>query len=201
MVPGFGGGAVNSSLLLNSDEFLTTETQGLGFVMNCSMTVYDFEYVWYNDTVSVQQIAPSNTSIALVLTTPFVTKLANLATLAQSAAGEGTASAFIDTWAMGFSTMVLAMSAGVMSPHTNIVEQIYISILVTHVPKSPLIMLVFLNLLYAVIGIILVIIAARAKPNESKSVKGRLSVAELAAMCWRFLARYPNTTLHSPKLD
>ena len=184
VVPGFGGGAVNSSLLLNSDEFLATETQGLGFVMNCSMTVYDLEYVWYNGTVSVQQMDPSNTSVALVLTAPFVTKLANLATLAQSAAGEDTPSAFVDAWTKGFSIIVLAMSAGVMSPRTNIVEQTYISTLVARVPKSPLIMLVFLNLLYAVVGIILAMIAAWAKPNESKNVQGRLSVTELTAMCF-----------------
>jgi hypothetical protein len=184
LVPGFGGGAENSSLLLNSDEFLTTETQGLGFVMGCSMTVYDFEYVWYNGTVLVHEMAPSNTSVVSVLTAPFVTKLANLATLAQSAAGEDTPSAFVDTWTTGFSTMVLAMSAGVMSPRTNIVEQTYISTLVARVPKSPLIMLVFLNLLYAAVGIIMAIIAARAKPNESKNVQGRLSVAGLIAMCF-----------------
>jgi len=183
LVPGFGG-AINSSLLLNSDEFLATETQALGFVMGCSMTVYDFEYVWYNGTVSVQQMAPSNASVALVLTAPFVTKLANLATLAQSAAGEDTPSAFVDTWTTGFSTMVLAMSAGVMSPRTNIVEQTYISTLVARVPKSPLIMLVSLNLLYAVVGIILATIAAWDKPNESKNVQGRLSIAGLTAMCF-----------------
>lgn len=142
LVPGFSD---SSSPLPSSDEILVTETQGLGFIMGCNMTVYDSDYVWYNGTVLVQQMIPSNASVALALTAPFVTKLANLATLAQSAAGEDTPSTFVDTWTTGFSTMVLAMSAGVMSPRTNIVEQTYISTLVARVPKSPLIMLVLLR--------------------------------------------------------
>jgi len=43
---------------------------------------------------------------------------------------------------------------------------------------------VFLNLLYAVVGVVLAVIAAMAKPAESKNVQGRLSVAGLVAACF-----------------
>jgi hypothetical protein len=45
-----------SSPLLDSTELVLTETFGLGFVMSCNMMVYDLEYVWYNGSVSVQQM-------------------------------------------------------------------------------------------------------------------------------------------------
>jgi hypothetical protein len=181
LVLGFNDG---SSALLNSSEFLTTETRGLGFIMGCNMTVYDLEYVWYNGRISVQQMALSNISVVSILTAPFVTELANLANLAQSAAGEDTPGAFMESWTTGFSTMVLGLSAGVMSPRANIVEQARISTLVARVPKAPLAVLVFLALLYAVVGVILAFMAAQAGAGETKNVQGRLSVAGLVAKCF-----------------
>jgi hypothetical protein len=187
LVPGFGGG---SSPLFNSTEFLATETQGLGFVLGCNMTVYDLEFVWYNSSVLVQQMTLSNTSVVNVLTAPFVTKLANMANLAQSAAGEDTPMAFVERWTTSFSAMVLGLSAGIMSPRENIVEQTRISTLVARVPKAPLTMLVFLNLLYAVIGVVLAVMAAKTGPGETKNVQGRLSVAGLTAKCFESKDRY-----------
>jgi len=187
LVLGFNGG---SSTLLNSSEFLQTETQGLGFIMGCNMTVYDLEYVWYNGSVSVQQMVLSNTTVVSVLTAPFVTELANLANLAQSAAGKDTPSAFVESWTTGFSTMVLGLSAGIMSPRATIMEQSRISTLVARVPKAPLVILVFLTLLYAAVGIVLAFMAAQAGAGETKNVHGRLSVAGLAAKCFESEDRY-----------
>jgi hypothetical protein len=187
LVPGFG---IGNSTLLNSTEFLETETQGLGFILGCNMTVYDLEFVWYNGSVSVQQMTLSNTSVVNVLTAPFVTKLANLANLAQSAAGEDTLSAFVESWTTGFSAMVLGLSAGIISPRATIMEQTSISTLVARVPKAPLITLVFLNLLYAVVGVVLALMAAKTGPGETKNVQGRLSVAGLTAQCFESEDRY-----------
>jgi hypothetical protein len=173
IVLGFNG---LSSALLNSTEFLRTETQGLGFIMGCNMTVYDLEFVWYNGTISVQQMTMSNTSVVRTLTAPFVTQLANLANLAQAAAGEDTPSAFLDKWTTGFSEMVLTLSAGIMLPRANIMEQTRISTLVARVPKAPLVTLVLLSLVYAVIRVVLAVIAARTRPSETKNVQGRLNV-------------------------
>jgi hypothetical protein len=181
IIPGFAGG---NSPLFNSNEFVGTETQALGLLLGCNMTAYDIEYVWYNGTVSVQQVTLSNTSVVNVLTAPFVTKLANLANLAQSAAGENTPSAFLQIWITGFSSMVLGLSAGIMSPRANIMEQARTSTLIARVPKVPLITLVLLTLLYAVIGIVLALMAAQTGPSETKNVQGRLSVAGLAAKCF-----------------
>jgi hypothetical protein len=61
--------------------------------------------------------------------------------------------------------------------------------LVARVPKAPLITLVFLNLLYAVVGVVLAVMAARTGPSETKNVQGRISVAGLAANCFESQAR------------
>ncbi|KAH8658786.1 hypothetical protein BGZ60DRAFT_127140 [Tricladium varicosporioides] len=187
LVPGYGGG---SSPLLNSTDFYPTQTQGLGFILGCNMTVYDLDFVLYNGNVSVQQMTLSNTSVVKVLTAPFVTKLANIANLAQSAAGEDTPSAFVESWTTGFSTMVLALSAGIMSPRANIMEQKRTPMLIARIPKAPLIALVFLNLIYAVGGVALAVLAARTGASETKSVKERVSVAGLAAKCFESTDRF-----------
>jgi hypothetical protein len=187
LVLGFSDG---SSALLNSSEFFSTETQGLGFILGCNMTVYDLEYIWYNGNVSVKQMTISNTGVVRVLTAAFVKELANLANLAQSAAGEDTPSAFVESWTTGFSAMVLGISAGIMSPRANIMEQARISTLIARVPKAPLVILVFLTLLYAAVGIVLAFMAAQAGAGETKNVHGRLSVAGLAAKCFESEDRY-----------
>lgn len=129
-----------------------------------------------------------------------MTELANLINLAQSAAGEDTPSAFIESWTTGFSTMVLGLSAGIMSPRETIKEQARISTLVARVPKAPLVVLVFLTLLYAAVGILLACMAARAGVGETKNVQGRLSVAGLAAKCFESEDRYEGPTKEIPDL-
>jgi hypothetical protein len=152
--------------------------------MGCNLTAYDLEYVWYNGSVLVQQMVQSNVSVPRTLTGPFVTELANLINLAQAAAGETTADAFRDSWTAGFSTMVLSLCAGIMSPRTTIREQVQIPTLVARVPKAPLAVLVLLCLLYAAVGILLACMALRARPRVSNNIQSRLSVTGLAAKCF-----------------
>jgi hypothetical protein len=85
--------------------------------------------------------------------------------------------------------MVLALSAGIMSPRANIMEQARISTLVARVPKAPLVTPVLLNLVYAVAGVVLAVMAARTGPGETKNVQGRLNVTGLAAMCFESKVR------------
>jgi len=126
----------------------------------------------------------SNASVLKSLTAPFVSELANMMNLAESASGQSTPSAFVESWATGFSTMALGLSASSFSPRETIKEQARVSTLVARVPKAPLAVLVFLTLLYAAIGILLGYIAAKAGTGETKSVQGHLSVAGLAAKCF-----------------
>lgn len=178
-------GLTEDSPLTNlSSGDLAVLNNGLGFVMGCNLTAYDLEYVWYNGSVLVQQMVQSNASVLRTLTGPFVTELANLINLAQAAAGETTADAFRDSWTAGFSTMVLSLSAGIMSPRTTIKEQAQISTLVARVPKAPLAVLVLLSLLYAAVGILLASMALRARPSVTNNIQGRLSVTGLAAKCF-----------------
>ncbi|KAN0095511.1 hypothetical protein V8E51_016222 [Hyaloscypha variabilis] len=189
MILGFGFGP-DSTPLLNSTDFIMPETPGLGFILGCNMTAYDLDYVWYNGNVLVQQMVLSNTSLVRILTAPFVVELANLLPLGQTAIGENTPSAFLSSWTTGFSSMVLALSAGIMSPRTTIKEQATTTELVARVPKAPLIVLVFLTLLYAAVGIVLACMAAHAGTGETKSVQGHLSVAGLTAKCFENRGRY-----------
>ncbi|PMD35074.1 hypothetical protein L207DRAFT_588563 [Hyaloscypha variabilis F] len=178
------GWNTESSLYNSSGGLDLTRTQDLAFVLGCNVTAYDLEYVWYNGSVLVQQMVQSNGSVLRSFTAPFVSELANMMNLAQSAAGQSTPSGFVESWATGFSTMALGLSASSFSPRETIKEQVRVSTLVARVPKAPLAVLVFLTLLYAVIGILLAYIAVKAGTDETKSVQSRLSVAGLAAKCF-----------------
>jgi len=178
------GWDTESSLFTSPDGLDLTRTQDLAFVLGCNVTAYDLEYVWYNSTILVQQMVQSNASVLKSLTAPFVSELANMMNLAESASGQSTPSAFVESWATGFSTMALGLSASSFSPRETIKEQARVSTLVARVPKAPLAVLVFLTLLYAAIGILLGYIAAKAGTGETKSVQGHLSVAGLAAKCF-----------------
>ncbi|KAN0104362.1 hypothetical protein V8E51_010107 [Hyaloscypha variabilis] len=164
----------NDSLAnLTSGDLAVTATDGLGFIMGCNLTA-----------VSVQQMVQSNISVLRTLASPFVTELANLINLSQAAAGEATKDEFRESWTTGFSTMVLSLSASTISPRITIREQARISTLVARVPKAPLAVLILLTLLYATIGIILACIALQSRPDITKNIQGRLSVAGRAAKCF-----------------
>jgi hypothetical protein len=184
LILGFGFDTGTISPLLNYTDFILPETPSLGFILGCNMTAYDLDYVWYNGSVLVQQMVLSNISLVRILTAPFVTELANLLPLGQTAIGEDTPSAFLDTWATGFSSMALALSSGIMSPRATVKEQTAISMLAARIPKAPLAVLVFLTLLYASVGILLACMAAQGGTGEAKIVQGYLSVAGLAAKCF-----------------
>lgn len=175
IVPGFGGG------IRGEPDTIGTYSQELGFVIGCKLTFYDLDYMWYNGTVSVQNMTTSNGTVAKVFTAPFVTQLADMMGLAQSAAGQVNTLGFTRAWENGFSSMVLGMSAGIISSRTNIIEQRYTSKLVARVPKAPLIALVTLNLVYATTGIVFAVLAVMAKPSRVKDFQGRLNIATLAA--------------------
>jgi hypothetical protein len=98
LILGFGSDyTATSTPLLNYTDFLEPETPGLGFILGCSMTAYDLDYVWHNGSLLVQQMVLSNTSLVGILTTPFVVQLANLLPLGQTAVSENTPSEFLDS--------------------------------------------------------------------------------------------------------
>jgi hypothetical protein len=87
-------------------------------------------------------------------------------------------------WGTIFSQTAIALSAGVMSPHQNLLEQTHISMLVARVPKAPFFTLILLNLIYAMAGIVLAFFALCSKPKSAREVQARLSLASLVAACF-----------------
>jgi len=57
--------------------------------------------------------------------------------------------------------------------------------LVSRVPKAPLFTLIGLNLLYALLGILLMLYTlCFAKPSENRDVQARLTLSGLASFCF-----------------
>ena len=162
------------------------------FILNCSTTIYKTTYAWANGMVLQNkqkygfypELAPD--SYGAIFSAPFAinSALGNLALQDASAvaAYKTTPQDLADKFADEFSHAAVALSAGVMSPATCILEQSRNNTeLLTRVPKIPLYFLVSLKAFYALASIIVAVLAATlTSPSEAQEIKARLTVDGLA---------------------
>jgi hypothetical protein len=144
--------------------------------------VYDLTYSWVNGSFSGDW-RQSNGSISQILAAPFHYGLAcsNLNNLAITSSFTDTADEMAEKWSTGFSQIAMPLAAGIVSPRQNLQEQSRTSMLVSRVPKAPLFTLIGLNLLYALLGILLMLYTlCFAKPSETRDVQARLTLSGLA---------------------
>ena len=80
-----------------------------------------------------------------------------------------------------FSETVLSIVSGITVESRNIAEQTRERLLVTHLPKAPFFALIVLNLLYALRGVLLAIIALASQPRSTRNIQARLSIGGLVA--------------------
>jgi len=92
-----------------------------------------------------------------------------------------TSQQFADFMGQRFSETVLSMVAGITAESRNIAEQTRERLLVTRLPKAPFFALIVLNLVYALLGILLAIIALASQPRRTRNVQARLGIGGLAA--------------------
>ena len=174
-----------SQRILQSDpQIITPVHGGLSWVLLCTVSVYDATYSWVNGSIGASTLTPANASVGGIIAAPLSENfgLSNLEIGTRIASFSLTAQDVADKWANSFSQTALGLSAGVMSPRTNLQEQIRTEILVARIPKVPLFTLIGLNLLYATIGLILALYAVCAsRPRATRDVQARLSVAGMAA--------------------
>lgn len=182
--PSNGGRQFN----LDQDPEIVTPVHGNGivWVLGCSSVVYDLTYSWKNGSFNADR-RQSNGSISQILATPFPHGLAsnNLSNPAITSSFTDTANEMAEKWSTGFSQIAMALAVGMVSPRQNLQEQSRTSMLVARVPKAPLFTLIGLNLLYALLGILLMLYTlCFAKPSETRDVQARLSLSGLAYFCF-----------------
>lgn len=163
------------------------------FILNCSATIYKTVYAWVNGTILkanqkygfYPQLAPD--TYGAIFTAPFAINSAlghmALQNAAALAAYNPNPQGLADKFADEFSYAAVALTAGIMSPGTVILEQSRNNTeLLTRVPLVPLYFLISLKALFALSSILLAVLAAfLTGPTQAQEVKARLTVDGLAS--------------------
>lgn len=179
---------------MRRNKYLQLDLSGENvFVLNCSTSIYDMMYTWVNGTI-VQPTQGNDFRPSLmpdmygaIISAPFAINSAlghlSLQNAAAAAAYENSPQDLSDQFADGFSRAAVALSAGIMSPVTNLLEQSRNNTeLLTRVPKLPLYFLISVKALYALASLFLAGLAYLLTGfHEAQEVKARLTVDGLAA--------------------
>ncbi|KAL8685530.1 MAG: hypothetical protein Q9218_007704 [Villophora microphyllina] len=164
------------------------------FILNCTSTIYRTVYAWVNGSILDAQQGRNGfyTSLAppaygAIYSAPFAidTALGHLALqgAAALAAYKTKPQDVADKFANEFSRAAMALTAGIMTPMPNMLEQSRNNTeLLTRVPKAPLFFLIGLQAFYALASIAVAFLAILlTRPFEAQQVKSRLTVDGLAA--------------------
>ena len=164
--PNNGSYVADPNVVPNADEnsdVLDTNT-GLTFILLCNSTIYDATYTWANGSFQeFTKLTPSNDSMARVINAPqqedpwfgysYFVSGATLSVFSP------TVEEMVQKMADLYSRTVLGLVAGSFLGSQNIAEQIRTQIIAAKIPYAPFYTLVLLNLLCAVIGLGIAILA------------------------------------------
>ena len=163
------------------------------FILNCTSTIYKISYAWVNGSILQGQqkedlwstVAPD--IYGAIYSAPFAvdSALGHLALqgAAALAAYNTKPQDVADKFSDEFSRAAVALTAGVMAPSLNTIEQSRNNIeLLTRVPKVPLYFLISVKAFYALGSILLALLAwILTGPSEAQEVKARLTIEGVTA--------------------
>lgn len=178
--------ATTDTLATDPEAVVSSGGQIYAFILSCVTTAYDFEYSSVNGTVVngtytvANDTLPANIRWALINVQAYSQNALESAWI-SGAQQVNTSQELSDFFAQRFSETALSMVVGSTQPAANIAERTREHLLVTRLPKAPFITLIVLNLLYAVLGILLAILAITSQPRATRDVQVRLSIAGLVA--------------------
>lgn len=179
---------------MRRNKFLQLDQSGENvFVLNCSTSIYITKYAWVNGTILQQNHKPAfYPTLAppingAIFSAPFAINSAlghlSLENAAALAAYKSNPQDLSAQFAAGFSRAAVALTAGIMAPATNLLEQSRNNTeLLTRVPKIPLFFLIGVKALYALASLAIAGLAFfLTGPCEAQGVKARLTVDGLVA--------------------
>ncbi|KAK0127663.1 hypothetical protein ONS96_007184 [Cadophora gregata f. sp. sojae] len=151
----------------------------------CNTTVYDVEYTSINGTVTRFNATPANSTLTNIIQgSQQYTKVGDPSLIQGASTGallSTSAQGIADYFALTYSQIALGVATAAFTPQPAIQAQRRENMLVAKVPIAPLACLLIANLSLALLGIILVVIAAIAAKGETREVQARLSVVGLVA--------------------
>jgi hypothetical protein len=171
--------------LQNDTELFYGLHGSMVFVLFCNTTVYDVEYSSVNNTITRFVTKPSNTSTVNIIQGSQQYTYVGDPSLIQAASIAGfsaNSQEVADRFALSYSQTALAVAIGAFTPQPPIESQLRNDILVARVPIAPLAVLIFSNLAFVVLGVVLTIIAVVAMvKGDTQEVQARMSIAGLVA--------------------
>lgn len=182
-----GGRVAPSNALTADPEAIGNDMTGdSGFIFSCKSTFYDMRYKFINGTVFVVSYTATNNTLPSNAVWTFANYFAYTQNALQSAFISGaqqanTSQDFANFLGQRSSETLLSMTVGATTDSLNVAEQTREHLLVTRLPKAPFFTLLVLNLLYALLGILLAVLALASQPQITRNVQARLSVGGLVA--------------------
>lgn len=158
-----------------------TDTGEYWFVLGCETTAYNLTYSWVNNTIVSSNLTLASDDVADIIRTMVVSSSVypELAYSARLAVAQSTSiDQIVSNYAPSLEKMMLAFSANMWTPMSNIEEQSRQNMLVSRVPKAPLFTLVTLCLLFVLLGAVTAVIAmaGHTRSRQTREVQARLNV-------------------------
>lgn len=167
------GTAENFNVPLPSNDsvnFQVSDLNGIAYIMRCTVTLYDAVYTWTNGSFNnFTSLTKSSSTMSAIINGP----LQHNATFGNSifysnvmlATASNTTQEALDAIAYVYSSTAMGLASGVMRSRQNHEEFNRESLIVARVPFAPFYTLIALNLLCALIGLLLTIMALVRRDN------------------------------------
>jgi hypothetical protein len=139
----------------------------------CTSTVLTVDYIYYSNTSTfvLDQTIPGDTNLTRNVRHPFLSANSIVLALVQYAAqvGVSTSDNYLESYSDQLSRFTIALASGVVMNTPSRSEAWWETQIITRVPLYPLLLLEFLLLVYALLGIILVTMAAITNRKSSRA--------------------------------
>ena len=175
---------------------------GEAMVVFCKHTILDVSFAYVNSTYSIINTSVSDQNVANITNIPII--LGYLRDYFDSqidAIMSSNRQSSVEKYARTYSQASMAILGGVVIPQPVTSAQVRRQVLVAEVQKAPLYTLVSLNLLYAVAGLSMTILALRSVRGNRDviDVQARLGTSGLVAECFeddKVLDRQVDSSAH-----
>jgi hypothetical protein len=148
----------------NTDSDVLITNTGLMFILLCNSTIYDATYTWANGSFGeFTKLTRSNDSMARVINAPQEEDpwfgYSYFVSGATASVFSATVDEMVQKMAALYSRTVLGLVAGSFLGSQNVAEQIRTPIIDAKVPYAPFYTLIVLNLVCAVTGLVVAVLA------------------------------------------
>ena len=178
------------SEMLTSDSVFKNSENIAAFIVSCSITTYEVDYVWHRSLLRSAKAtkSPNGTLLEVFHGNQVYSTIAGGFDLQSNLVSASLAgpkiSDYLGKWQDLYSVKVLSHIGGHLSSQVTAQEQHREQILVAQVPKSTLGALIGSSLLYSLVGLVLVIMTYRARNARTSAIADQLSLAGLTNMAF-----------------